>query len=256
MPSLHSLADAFTSALCATTVRPSTTLAALATFVTGLAPETHGLTEPELGLGLVGRLAKLKPLPRTLARAGIPSRIVASELPGMQRKAVRALTAVAGVAAFTNSGRRGPQVAHAALRHAERDEPGVIFVYLNDCDRAGHAHGWMSPQYLDAAVELDAAVGLLSPLTMDSLVVVLADHGGGGVTPTNHGEPHPTNDRIPLVLAGPRVKRRRQLTQPVSILDVPPTLCHWLGVPVPDWYEGRVLSEGFVESSAVAEIPV
>jgi predicted AlkP superfamily pyrophosphatase or phosphodiesterase len=32
-------------------------------------------------------------------------------------------------------------------------DDGLVFVYLNDCDQAGHAHGWMSPQYRAAAVE-------------------------------------------------------------------------------------------------------
>jgi hypothetical protein len=56
--------------------------------------------------------------------------------------------------------------------------------------------------------EIDVAVGILRACAADSLFCVLADHGGGGVAPTDHDAPHPVNDRIPLVLAGPRVRRK------------------------------------------------
>ena len=136
-------------------------------------------------------------------------------------------------------------MADSALGAASDQPEGVLFVYLNDCDRAGHAHGWMSAEYLAAAAELDAAVGVLAPLAERDLVLVLADHGGGGVTPNDHHEPHAVNDAIPLILAGPNVARGRRLTRPVSILDVPPTICAWLGLNVPPSYEGRVLRDAF-----------
>jgi hypothetical protein len=253
MPSLDSLGSEFTLALNAKTVRPSRTVAALATLATGLAPVTHGLIEP--GLGFLRRLPRLKPLARELARAGIPSRIVASELPVVERSVVRALASAAGVGAFTWAGQRARDVARAALDLATAGEEGVIFVYLNDADCAGHADGWMSTAYLNAAIELDRAVGLLSPLTDDSLLLVFADHGGGGVTATDHHEPHAVNDAIPLVLAGPGVTRRHQLTRPVSILDVPPTVCRWFGVTPPDCYEGRALDEAFTNEVLPAGVP-
>ena len=76
-------------------------------------------------------------------------------------------------------------------------------------------------------------------------MIVLADHGGGGVSEHDHAEPHPINDHIPLILAGPDVTRRHQLTRGVSLLDVPPTILWWSGVAVPASYEGRVLSQAF-----------
>ena len=63
--------------------------------------------------------------------------------------------------------------------------------------------------------------------------------------------PHPINDRIPLVLAGPRIRRRHVLRQPVSLLDVPPTLLWTLGVEIPAEYEGSVLREAFIAAEAV-----
>lgn len=241
MPALHGLAMDYAHSWHATTVRPSTTIAALATLTTGLLPQDHGLLEH--GPGFLGRLAQLTLLPREFARAGLPCRILAGDLKALERAVLPVLMRAAGFRSFGCVGRRASDVARKAVSVCERREAGVQLVYLNDCDRAGHEHGWMSPEYLEAAVELDAAVAILAPLVADSLVIVLADHGGGGVTATHHREPHWLNDRIPLVLAGDRVARGARFEEPVSILDVAPTMCHWLGLPVPTAFAGRVLSE-------------
>ena len=243
MPSLDALSRTYTMALHAKTVRPSRTAAALTSLATGIAPASHGLIEP--GLAFLGKLMGLRPLGRELERAGLPSHIVANEMNAAERAIVWTLVSAAGIGKFTARGRRARDVATAALDVARQQPNGVLFVYLNDADVAGHAHGWMSPQYMAAAAELDVAIGTLSGLADDSFLIVLADHGGGGVTAHDHAEPHPVNDRIPLILAGPGVTRRHQLTRSVSLLDIPPTVLWWSGVEVPASYEGRVVSQAF-----------
>ncbi len=252
MPSLDALGHAYTVALHATTVRPSRTVAALASLATGVAPASHRLIEPRLGF--LGQLPALRPLARELGRAGVPTQVVASELLPAARAVVWALAGAAGIGGFRSVGRAARDVAGAALAAAAEQPEGVLFVYLNDCDEAGHAHGWMSPQYWAAAAEVDAGLGALSVLAEDSLLIVLADHGGGGVTEHDHAEPHPVNDRIPLILAGPAVTRRHQLTRRVSLLDVPPTLLWWFGLDIPVSYEGRVLSQAFTREPAAPAV--
>lgn len=250
MPSLDALSRAYTVALRAKTVRPSRTAAALTSLATGIAPSSHGLVEP--GLAFLGKLMTLRPLGRELEHAALPSHIVTGDLNPAERAIVWALASAAGIGKLTARGRRARDVAAAALAVARDQQNGVVFVYLNDADVAGHAHGWMSPQYLDAAAELDVAIGAMSALADDSLMIVLADHGGGGVSEHDHAEPHPVNDRIPLILAGPDVTRRHQLTRAVSLLDVPPTVLWWSGVEVPASYEGRVLSQAFTRVPGAA----
>ena len=253
MPSLDALARGYTTALRASTVRPSRTVAALASLATGVAPETHGLIEP--GLGFLKRLPSLRPLARELTR-GVASQVVASELLPAERAVLWALTKAAGLGRYRSAGLRARDVARSAQTVALAQSAGLVFVYLNDCDQAGHAHGWMSPQYRAAAVEVDAAIGVLSELTEHSLLIVMADHGGGGVSTHDHAEPHPTNDHIPLILAGPDVTRRHQLTRQVSLLDIPPTLLWWFGLEVPVCYEGRVLTQAFTRTAQPAEAAV
>lgn len=250
MPSLDALAGAYTLVLHATTIRPSRTVAALASLATGVSPASHSLIEP--GLAFLGRLATLRPLARELSRAGLPTQVVTSDIPPMARPVVWALAAAAGVGQVRGAGTRAREVAATALAAAAAQPEGLIFVYLNDCDQAGHARGWMSPAYVEAAGEVDAAIGALGALTDDSLLIVLSDHGGGGVSAHDHAEPHPVNDRIPLVLAGPDVTRRHHLTRRASILDVPATILWWLGLEVPAIYEGRALTHAFVRAPAGA----
>lgn len=253
MPALHALGHDYTRAIHASTVRPSVTVAALASFATGVAPATHGLVEP--GLGFLTRLTSLRPLARELSRARVPTLVAAGELAARNRPVAWALTACAGVDRLISAANADARdIVAEALPHlgSDRDGPLFTFVYLPDCDRAGHASGWMSKPYLDAASRVDAALGALTARIGNTLLIVLADHGGGGVSPNDHDAPHPVNDRIPLVLAGPGVRRHGVITRDVSLLDVPATILHWFGAPVPASYEGHVLHDAFESPALVA----
>lgn len=223
MPSLHALAAAHTSATAARTVRPSATVAALASLATGVAPDRHRLIQPGLDFPL-------------------------TSLP-----VAWALGSAAGVRRLLPAGRRARDTAAAADWLVGEDGAGLVFVYLPDCDNAGHEHGWMSAHYLAAAAEVDAGVGVLSQHVDDALLIVVADHGGGGVLATEHYHPHPVNEHIPLVLAGPGVAREHRLLGPVSILDLSATVLWWFGAPIPDCYEGRPLLEAFAPELVAQE---
>ena len=248
-PSLHALAQDYTHAPHAFTVRPSATVAAVLSLTTGVGPATHGLVEP--GLANLRKLGSLRPVPRVLGARQLPTTVVAGEIVAAEVPVARVLTGVAGVSRFVATAGPARRVAAAALGRLRFVPDGLVIVYVNDCDRAGHAEGWMSPSYLDAVREVDLAVGQLRACAADSLLLVLADHGGGGVEPKDHDKPHPTNDRIPLVLAGPRIRRRHVLREPASLLDVPPTVLWSLGLDIPAEYEGRVLYDAFIAAEAV-----
>ena len=160
MPSLHSLGEGYARARDARTVRPSVTVAALASLATGVGPATHRLTEP--GLGFLPGLRRLRPLAGELARAHLPTAIICAKLGAAPRSIA-----------------------------------------------------W-------------------------------------GVHPKDHDLPHLVNDRITLILGGHAVRRSRALERDVSILDVPPTVLWYLGLPLPVSYEGRVLHDAFEPAPAMA----
>jgi predicted AlkP superfamily pyrophosphatase or phosphodiesterase len=251
MPSMHALSRDYTRARHASTIRPRVTVAALASLATGVSPRTHRLTEP--GLGFLKRLPRLKPLGAELARHGHAVIGVGPEMGIASRSIAAPLARAAGIQRLVPGGQTARALAQTALAELSRIDRGLIFLYLADCDGAGHAHEWMSPPYLAAAGRVDAAIGELAHRRDRDLLIIVADHGGGGVEPRDHDIPHPLNDRIPLVLAGPRVRRRTVLTRPASLLDVPATILWALDVPVPASYEGRALLEAFSRSRPARE---
>jgi phosphopentomutase len=182
---------------------------------------------------------------RELSRRRIPTLVAAGALAPRSRPVAWALVSCAGAGELITTRGDARDVVRSALPALGSLHHGLGFIYLPDCDRAGHAQGWMSAAYLQGVAMVDAAVGLLTGFLPDSLVIVLADHGGGGVTAQDHDAPHPVNDAIPLIIAGAGVRRHHTITEPVSLLDVPPTVLDWFDVPVPDVYEGRPLDEAF-----------
>jgi arylsulfatase A-like enzyme len=80
----------------------------------------------------------------------------------------------------------------------------------------------------------------------NTLLIALADHGGGGAVANDHDSMHPADQTIPIILAGAGVAPGT-LGGSVSLLDVPPTVLWALGVAVPPSYEGRVLSGAFAD---------
>jgi len=118
----------------------------------------------------------------------------------------------------------------------------------------------MSPQYRQAARMLDDALGsLLCELDVDSdpdtLLIALADHGGGGIDPRDHESDHPHDRIVPLLVAGRRVIRG-EIGAGTSLLDVPATILWALGLERPATYEGvplrRIISSHRYPTAVVA----
>ena len=96
------------------------------------------------------------------------------------------------------------------------------FAHLSDTDLAGHAYGWLSPEYLTAVRRADAQIGRVlstirstAELNEHTVVVVTTDHGGIGLS---HSDPRKYADyRIPFLVWGPGVPAG------VDLYDLNPT---------------------------------
>ena len=92
----------------------------------------------------------------------------------------------------------------------------------------------------------------------DCYVVILSDHGEefadhGSI---GHGRTlYEENVHVPLILLGPDVARGRRIEQPVSLMDVAPTLLELLGLPAAQTFEGRSLASLVRADSSVEELP-
>ena len=247
LPTFGRLVRQGASTLDGRTVRPSVTAAAMASLLTGVEPGVHGLASSRFCVPRPARA--LDPLPRVLRDAGVPAMAWMAALPWMYRGLGATLARRAGFDHVSFAGRGAAEILSAAASTLVRRPDGLQMLHWPDADAAGHAHGWPSPAYLRAARAMDHWLGELDELTNasrdpDTLLVVLADHGGGGTERRDHDTDHPLNRRIPIILAGGAVSRVTLLPDS-SLIDVPPTILHALGVAIPASYQGRALLEAF-----------
>ena len=146
-------------------VMPSVTLPNWTSLLTGCGPEQHGVN----GNGW-NRSAPSLPSVARDAEGYIPS--VFSELkrqiPGMKTAFYwnwQPLINPYNPASFDeaafeeNDGYEGNCAKALAFLKANRESPTLVFLYDVHTDHAGHKHAWMSPEYITAIEESDAAFG-------------------------------------------------------------------------------------------------
>lgn len=244
LPNLRRLAEGGAYTLAGETVRPSITPSALTSLLTGVPPRIHGV-ESE-------RIARHRPngpivtLPEFLRRHDVPVRAFRGRLPPLTAGVAKRITDRLGIEA-TFTGHGADEILDAALPTLHRRDRAVSFLHWLDADRAGHAHGWGSTAYHRAARQLDAAIGRLvetlevmnDPAT---LLIALADHGGGGLVARDHNSAHPLDTTIPIILAGGQVVPQ-VLGYGASLLDVPATIAWAFGLHRPALWTGRPLAE-------------
>jgi arylsulfatase A-like enzyme len=243
------------SSLCAQTVAPSVTTAAITSLLSGVSPAVHGIASdrlfiPKITTGLV-------PVPEMLERHGYPSAGFMAEVSPLFRGIAARIGRRLGFGTLRLSGKTAPEIMLAARTTLRTQRRGLVMLHWPDADRAGHTSGWMSKSYEEAARRMDGSLGLLAALTEvesdpHTVLVGLADHGGGGVVSNDHESDHPLDRTIPLFFAGGCVTSAS--LGEVSLLDVPATILWALGLDMPPSYQGCALRQAFVleSHSAVA----
>jgi predicted AlkP superfamily pyrophosphatase or phosphodiesterase len=130
------------------------------------------------------------------------------------------------------------KTAAAAKRFLAEEDFDFAFLYLGYTDWAGHAYGWMSPEYLYAMRNSWRNIEMvLSSLSEEYTVIITADHGGHGRT---HGTEMPEDMTIPLFMLGNGIEKGLDLTG-ATILDVAPTVAKLLEVAPDAEWEGHSL---------------
>ena len=243
---LERLAKRGASTFTARTVSPSVTACAMASLLTGVAPETHGMQSDRFHLPRPR--GPVHPLARVLAEHSMPTSAFMAGVPVLLSGLAQRIARVLGFGDTRCTGNSAADVLQTATRTIEAQRRGLIVLHWPDADRAGHLHGWMSPEYAMAASRMDDRLGsLVRLLDLDdpsTLLIVLSDHGGGGRVLTHHDSDHPLDVTIPVVLAGGAVEPG-SLGTGVSILDVPATVLWSLGIPRPASYVGKPMEWAF-----------
>lgn len=248
LPNLAALAERGAHSFTARTVTPSVTAAAMTSLFTGVTPDMHGLTSDRFGMPRP-RIT-LTPVTRALQRCGLPSSAHLAALPRAYRGLAQRIARGLAIDNVTFEGETAPDILQAARERLTSQRRGLILLHWPDADRAGHAHGWNSAAYARAAKHLDDTLGHLVQMTdilrdPDTLLILCADHGGGGMNAREHNSLHPLDQRIPIVLLGGRV-RCGSLRHPCSLLDIPATTCWALGIAPPATYSGHPLVQAFM----------
>ncbi len=124
----------------------------------------------------------------------------------------------------------------------ESGKSALLVIVPGKVDVAGHNFGGDSPEYRQAALDVDEQLGKalgLVDLKKDT-VIITADHGHtdrGG-----HGGEEPEVVQVPLIMAGAGIRAEGLLGQ-AELVDIAPTIAALLGVPPPGHSVGRTLTE-------------
>ena len=126
-----------------------------------------------------------------------------------------------------------------------RHDTGLLVVGLFAADAAGHDFGGESVEYIEVAQAVDACLASLVEGLDDGKTTffVTSDHGhihyrGHG----GHGGVEPEVTEVPLAAWGQGV--REVAGGSAEQVDVAPTICALMGLPLPATTQGRILIEG------------
>ena len=126
----------------------------------------------------------------------------------------------------------------AAIGYMTENNTDLAFLYLGYPDEAGHAHGWMSEEYMHAMENSWQNIErIIEALPKDYAVIITADHGGHDHT---HGTEMPEDMTIPLIFAGAERGLIGNLDD-VNIIDIAPTIASLAGMEADANWEGKSL---------------
>jgi hypothetical protein len=128
-------------------------------------------------------------------------------------------------------------VARKAAAYFIAKQPDLLFVHFSNPYDAGHAKGWMSPEYEEAVRQSDRCLERFlatvddSPLGASTLLIVTADHGGHHRK--HSGGKSPLEREIPWIVRGPGIRPGAALETPVRTFDTAATALAALRLPAP-----------------------
>jgi predicted AlkP superfamily pyrophosphatase or phosphodiesterase len=224
--------------LTAQTIRPSATLPAHSSMLSGLCPAKHGVDWndyiPENGIAQGIDLFDLA------YAAGMQNVMYVG------KEKLQQVTDASNIDRFVFANDRDKVIMQNLLADFPQDF-GVLFIHFATTDDMGHVYGWLSPEQLSVIYRADEAIGeLLSALAAnglrdETLLIITSDHGGHG---TVHGSSLPEDMTIPWIVSGPGITAGKLLTQ-VHTMDTAATAAYALGLSIPEEWDGVPVYEAF-----------
>ncbi len=265
MPNLSKLVKDGSTTWSATGVKPALRLPMMASLITGMPVEKHGINwnffefsrgYPRLPsmfdyLDLSGgRDSAIFYMDESLYQLARPEPYTDYQLCGALRPECGSSKIVAYIQQYFKKATSGHGYGHAILAL-----PHLLVVHLPEAGRAGVAHGWNSKQYREGLRTVDTAMKSVLDLfkeykLSDRTTVVVTALSGQGTDP---GADAPTTDSpvVPWIVSGVGVKHGQVIHQPVSIMDTGATVMRILGLETHTEWESKAVEEIF-QTAAVS----
>ena len=113
------------------------------------------------------------------------------------------------------------------------------FLHLGECDGEGHFYGWMSENYLNCLRgALESVMKIIDRLGKDYTVILTADHGGHD---RRHGTDLDEDMTVPMFFIGEDFVGGCELSLPISLLDIAPTVASIMGLEKCAEWQGKSL---------------
>ena len=247
-PVLHRLMREGSYTLHARGVMPTSSSPNWASIIMGAGPEQHGVTSNDWETNkfeiapVATGTGRMFPTIFGVLREQRPNALITCvhDWDGFGRlMEPQAMDLLENVKGSTNTARRAAEV-------IRQRTPTFLFVHFDDVDHAGHEFGWKSPQFFEAVEEVDRLTGdLLAALSEagirdQTVVIMTADHGGKG---NHHGEPTMEEIEIPIIMAGPGIRRGHEIRSPVNTYDTAATVAALFELRAPDAWIGKPIKE-------------
>lgn len=249
-PIIDDLIQRSAYSMSARAVMPSSSSPNWASMIMGAGPEQHGITSnawrpdkfqlPPTEVGLGG----IFPTIFSLLREQQPSAVTACfhDWGGIthliEHNAVSIIEDTDGPVHTTER----------AVSYIIKKKPKFTFIHLDHVDHAGHAHGYISPEYYKSVEEADRLIGeTIKGLTTagmieKTIIIITSDHGGVG---KGHGGASKEEMLIPWMITGPGVVQGKELKSFINIYDTAATIAYVFGLKTPKSWIAKPVLESF-----------
>ena len=269
MPVLKNLIKDGSVTWTAEGVEPALRLPTMASLITGMPVEKHGITwntfefsrgyprPPSLFdyLDLSGgRDSAIFFMEESLYQLAKPTPYTDYQLCGALRPECGPQKLVAYIQQYFQKATSGHGYGHAVL-----SLPHLLVVHLPEAGRAGVMHGWNSKEYREALQTVDASMQSVLDLfkyhkLVDRTTVLITALSGKGIDP---GAETPMVDApvVPWIVSGAGIKRGQTIHGPVSIIDTGATVMRILRLETHTEWDSKVVEEIF-QTNAATKRPV
>lgn len=264
MPSLSKLVKNGAATWSATGVKPALRLPTMASLLTGLPVEKHGITwnffEISRGYSRApslfdyldlsgGRDSAIFFMDESLYQLARPEPYTDYQLCGALRPECGTAKIVAYIQQYFQKATSGHGYGHAILAL-----PHLLVVHLPEAGRAGVAHGWNSKEYREALRTVDAAIQSVLDvfkqyaLTNRTTIMVTALSGKG--IDLGAEAPSVESPVVPWIVSGVGIKPGQVIRRPVSIIDTGATVMRLLGLDTHTEWDSTAVEEIFQPAAA------